>query len=48
MLAEFNIRSFFLAPNTIISSAVFQDKISSSRKGRPSSLGIWGYVGLAE
>jgi len=44
-LAEFNISSFFLTSNTIISSAVFQDKISSSRVGRPGNLAISGYVG---
>jgi hypothetical protein len=45
-LAEFNISSFFLAPNTIIKSAVFQDKISSYRGPfRPISLSIFGYVG---
>ena len=44
-LAEFNIRSFFLAPNTIIRSAVFQDKISSFRESRFVSLGIFGYEG---
>ena len=44
-LAEFNISSFFLAPNTIISSAVFQEKISSVGGLRPVTLGISGYVG---
>jgi hypothetical protein len=44
-LAEFNISSFFLTSNTIISSAVFQDKISSSRVGRSRNLAISGYVG---
>jgi hypothetical protein len=44
-LAEFNISSFFVAPNTIISSAVFQDKISSIGGLRPVTLGISGYVG---
>jgi hypothetical protein len=43
-LAEFNISS--LAPNTIIKSAVFQDKIFSSFAGlHPVSLSIFGYVG---
>lgn len=44
-LAEFNISSFFFAPNTIIRSAVFQDKILSSHQGRPDTLGVFGYVG---
>jgi hypothetical protein len=44
-LAEFNISSFFLAPNTIIRSAVFQDKISSFGARRPVSLSILGYEG---
>ncbi|MBD0298877.1 MAG: PEP-CTERM sorting domain-containing protein [Microcoleus sp. T1-bin1] len=44
-LAEFNISSFFLAPNTIIRSAVFQDKISSFWGSPPFSLGIFGYIG---
>jgi len=44
-LAEFNISSFFLTPNTIITSAVFQDKISSFGGLRPVHLGISGYVG---
>ena len=44
-LAEFNISSFFLAPNTIIRSAVFQDKISSFGESRFVSLGIFGYEG---
>jgi len=47
-LAEFNISSFFIAPNTIIKSAVFQDKFSrvlSNRFGDPISLGIFGYIG---
>jgi hypothetical protein len=44
-LAEFNINSFFLAPNTIIKSAVFQDKISSFWGSPPFSLGIFGYEG---
>jgi hypothetical protein len=44
-LAEFNISSFFLAPNTIIRSAVFQDKISRVGGLRPVILGISGYVG---
>jgi hypothetical protein len=44
-LAEFNISSFFLAPNTIIKSAVFQDKISSFGARRPGTLGIFGYLG---
>jgi hypothetical protein len=44
-LAEFNISSFFLASNTIIKSAVFQDKISSFGGLRPVSLDILGYVG---
>jgi hypothetical protein len=47
-LAEFNISNFFLAPNTTIRSAVFQDKISSvsfAFGGRSAILGIFGYVG---
>jgi hypothetical protein len=44
-LAEFNISSFFFAPNTIIRSAVFQDKISSFGESRFVSLGIFGYEG---
>ncbi|WP_333318204.1 hypothetical protein [Microcoleus sp. D3_18a_C4] len=43
--AEFNISNFFLAPNTIIRSAIFQDKISSFQGGRPGTLGIFGYLG---
>jgi len=43
-LAEFNISSFFLAPNTIISRAVFQDKISRLEGGIRPSLDISGYV----
>jgi hypothetical protein len=42
-LAEFNISSFFIAPNTIIKSAVFQDKISSFTPR--SVLSIFGYRG---
>jgi hypothetical protein len=51
-LAEFYIGSFFLDPNTLISSAVFQTNIFSFKDeffGRininPGSLGIFGYVG---
>ncbi len=44
-LAEFNISSFFLTPNTIISRAVFQDKISRLEAGIRPSLNISGYVG---
>ena len=47
-LAEFNISSFFIAPNTIIKNAVFQDKLSrviGSRFGGPISLSIFGYIG---
>jgi hypothetical protein len=47
-LAEFNISSFFMAPNTIIKSAVFQDKFSRvifNRFDEPISLGILGYIG---
>jgi len=43
-LAEFNISSFFTAPNTIIKSAVFQDKISSFGGLRPIILSIFGYI----
>ncbi len=51
--AEFNIGSLSLAPNTVISSAVFQAQINSfSVTGlgvndytNPGSLGIFGYVG---
>jgi hypothetical protein len=47
-LAEFNISSLFMAPNTIIKSAVFQDKLSRilSNHGFVSVyLGIFGYIG---
>jgi len=47
-LAEFNISNFFLAPNTTIRSAVFQDKISRvvfAFGGRSAILGIFGYEG---
>jgi len=47
-LAEFNISNFFLAPNTTIRSAVFQDKISSfgfSFGGKSAVLSIFGYIG---
>jgi hypothetical protein len=47
-LAEFNISSFFLAPNTIIKSAIFQDKLSQvpgNSFGNPITLSIFGYVG---
>ena len=47
-LAEFNISSFFIAPNAIIKSAVFQDKFSRiifNRFDEPISLGILGYIG---
>jgi hypothetical protein len=47
-LAEFNISSFFLAPNTIIKSAIFQDKLSQAPgnpPGSPITLSILGYVG---
>ena len=45
-LAEFNISSFFTASNTIIKSAVFQDKISSfGGLQRPIILSIFGYIG---
>jgi hypothetical protein len=51
--AEFNIGSFSLAPNTVISSAVFQAEIQSflvtglgvNEYTNPGSLGIFGYVG---
>ena len=47
--AEFNISSFFMAPNTIIKSAVFQDKFSTVVGNRFNSpiipLGIFGYIG---
>ena len=50
--AEFNIGSFSLAPNTVISSAVFQAEIYSFQTfglgvsaTNPGSLGIFGYVG---
>jgi hypothetical protein len=41
-LAEFNISSLFMAPNTIIKSAVFQDKLSRILS---NNLGIFGYIG---
>jgi hypothetical protein len=47
-LAEFNISSFFMAPNTIIKSALFQDKFSGVlyNPGHGSfNLGIFGYIG---
>jgi hypothetical protein len=48
-LAEFNISSFFMAPNTIIKSAVFQDKFSRillhSADYYPINLAIFGYIG---
>jgi len=50
--AEFNIGSFSLAPNTVISSAVLQAEIFSFlvyglgvSATNPGSLGIFGYVG---
>lgn len=46
--AEFNISSFFRAPNTIIKSAVFQDKLSrviGNYFGGPITLNIFGYIG---
>lgn len=50
--AEFNIGSFSLAPNTIISSAIFQAEIYTLEAFglgvdviNPGSLGIFGYVG---
>jgi hypothetical protein len=53
-IAEFDINSLFLTPNTVISSAVFQTQISTFRNPQtntppvfvnPGSLGIFGYVG---
>jgi len=51
-LAEFNIGSFSLAPNTVISSAVFQAEIYTLEAWglgigiiNPGKLGIFGYVG---
>jgi len=47
-LAEFNISSFFIAPNTIIKRAVFQDKFSNvlfNEFGGSISLSIFGYIG---
>ena len=47
-LAEFNISSFLIAPNTIIKSAIFQDKLSEvlgNRFGGPITLSIFGYIG---
>jgi hypothetical protein len=48
-VAEFNISSFFMAPNTIIKSALFQDKFSrilfSTGNDTSISLGIFGYIG---
>jgi hypothetical protein len=51
-LQEFNIGSFSLAPNTVISSVLFKAKIATFLVGglgvgplNPGSLGIFGYVG---
>jgi hypothetical protein len=48
-LAEFNISSFLMAPNTIIKSVLFQDKFShilfSTGNSNSISLGIFGYIG---
>jgi hypothetical protein len=51
-LAEINIGQFSLAPNTVISSAIFQTRINSLVVFglgidviNPGSLGIFGYVG---
>jgi hypothetical protein len=51
-LAEFNISSFFMAPNTIIKSVLFQDKFSrilfstgQTYSPRSIILGIFGYTG---
>jgi len=50
--AEFNIGSLSLAPNTVISSAIFQAEIYSFQTFglgvgflNPGSLGIFGYIG---
>jgi hypothetical protein len=50
--AEFNIGSFSLAPNRVISSAVFQAQVADAGLAGfgvigtfPNSLGIFGYVG---
>src|SRR4028118_313952 len=51
--AEFNIGSFSLAPNTVISSAIFQAELLSflvtglgvDDYTNPGTLGIFGYVG---
>jgi hypothetical protein len=46
--AEFNISSFFMAPNTIIKSVLFQDKFSRvlwNPFGGPINLGLFGYIG---
>jgi hypothetical protein len=50
--AEFNISSFSLAPNRVISSAIFQVQVVDASVGGggldgtfPDSLGIFGYVG---
>jgi hypothetical protein len=51
--AEFNIGNFSFPPNTLISSAVFQARISNffvtglgvNEYTNPGSLGIFGYVG---
>jgi len=53
LFAEFNIGSFSLAPNRVISSAVFQAQVVDGtvfsgfgvRGTFPDSLGIFGYVG---
>jgi hypothetical protein len=50
--AEFNISSFSLAPNTVISSAIFQAQVADAAVvgggldgNFPDSVGIFGYVG---
>ena len=48
-VAEFNISSFFMAPNTLIKSALFQDKFSrilfNYGPNLSITLGIFGYIG---
>jgi len=44
-VVEFNISSFLFAPNTVIKSAVFQDRISRFGEASPVGPSIGGYGG---